>query len=96
MATPPNFTLYGDTGGGPPVEYTWRRDGSTFDFRQHSTNIVINRDAGRFTTERLANAFYRFELTITDGPPGVYEYNVNNRAMDSSLSGFVNIEGTYI
>ncbi len=28
MATPPTFTLYGNTSGGPPVEYTWTRNGA--------------------------------------------------------------------
>ncbi len=27
-AIPPNFTLYGDTSGGLPVEYTWTRNGA--------------------------------------------------------------------
>ncbi len=69
MATPPTFTLYGDTAGGPPVEYTWSRDGVVI------TNSSIKpvpqvRRGGRnisptiIVNERNVNAFYQSTLKL--------------------------------
>ncbi len=87
MATPPTFTLYGDTGGGPPVEYTWTRNGVVItNNSSYSISIWIN---------NYNNAFYRSTLIVTGVLPGVYQYSVNNRATPTSVDRDINIEGTY-
>ena len=94
MATPPTFTLYGDTGGGPPVEYTWTRNGAVIPNGEgYAISIEINNDAGSTTHERLSNAFYRSTLTARNRHPGVYQYSVNNKATPSSVNQDFNIEG---
>ena len=98
MATPPTFTLYGDTAGGPPVEYTWSRDGVVI------TNSSIKpvpqvRRGGRnisptiIVNERNVNAFYQSTLTVTDRLPGLYQYSVTNKAMLTSINSSFIIEG---
>ncbi len=96
MTTPPTFTLYGDTGGGPPVEYTWTRNGVVItNHDSYSISIGINTDAGQSNTDRYYNAFYRSTLIVTGVLPGVYQYSVNNRATPTSKDGNFNIEGNY-
>ncbi len=94
MATPPTFTLYGNTSGGPPVEYTWTRNGAVITNNDsYSISIGINFNAGRFTIQILSNAFYRSTLIVTGVLPGVYQYSVNNKATPSSMNGNFNMEG---
>ncbi len=94
MATPPTFTLYGNTSGGPPVEYTWTRNGAVITNNDsYSISIRINNDAGQFTIERLSNAYYRSILIVTSVLPGVYQYSVNNKATPTNLDRDFNIEG---
>ncbi len=96
MATPPTFTLYGDTGGGPPVEYTWTRNGVVItNGGSYNIFIGINNDAGQYTNEILSNAYYRSTLIVTGVLPGVYQYSVNNKAMPTSVDRDINIEGNY-
>ncbi len=86
MATPPTFTLYGDTGGGPPVEYTWTRDGVVItNDGSYSIFIMINNDA-----------FYRSTLIVTGILPGVYQYSVNNKATHTSMNRDLIIEGNIL
>ncbi len=48
MATPPNFSLYGDTGGEPPVEYTWTRNGAVItNNSSYSISLRINNETGQ-------------------------------------------------
>ncbi len=97
MATRPNFTMYGDTGGGPPVENTWTRNGAVITNNDsYSISLRINNEAGRFTIERFSNAFYRSTLIVTGVLPGVYQYSVNNKATPSSLDRDFNIEGNIL
>ncbi len=94
MATPPTFTLYGDTGGGPPVEYTWTRNGAVITKNvSYSISIGINNDAGQFTRDILSNAYHRSTLIVTGVLPGVYRYSVNNKATPTSVDRDFNIEG---
>ncbi len=94
MATPQTFTLYGDTGGGPPVEYTWTRNGVALtNGGSYSISIMIDNEAGEFTNDRLFNAYYRSTLIVTGVLPGVYQYSVNNRATPTSVDRDINIEG---
>ena len=87
MATPPTFVLYGDTVGGPPVEYTWAINGIVITNNgSYSISIWIN---------SYYNAFYRSKLIVTGVLPGVYQYSVNNRAMLTSVDRDINIEGSY-
>ena len=97
MATPPTFTLFGSTVGGPPVEYTWTRNGDVIT-NDDSYSIDINIDNSRplngtSFTERFVNSFYGSTLTVTGMLPGVYRYSVNNRAIPTSLNTNFNIEG---
>ena len=94
MSTPPTFTLYGDTGGGPPVEYTWTRDGAVITNNgSYSISIWINHDGGQFPNQK---AFYRSTLIVTGALPGVYLYSVNNKATPTSVDGVINIEGNVL
>ncbi len=93
-ATPPTFTLYGDTGGGPPVEYTWTRNGAVITNNgSYHTYFELNTDATRFTGEQLSNAFYRSPLIVTGVLPGAYRYSVNNKVTPTSMDRDINIEG---
>ncbi len=95
-ATPPNFTLYGDTGGGPPVEYIWTRNGVVITNNDsYHIYFELNTDATRFTRERLSNAFCRSPLIVTGVLPGVYRYSVNNKATPTSVRRDINIEGIF-
>ncbi len=97
MATPPTFTLYGNTSGGPPVEYTWTRNGAVITNNgSYSISIWINNDAGRYTIERYSNAYYRSTLIVTGVLPGVYQYSVINKATPSSVNRDFNLQGNYI
>ncbi len=94
MATSPTFTLYGDTGGGPPVDHTWTRNGVVItNGGSYSISFSINCDAGRFTIERLVNSYYRSTLIVTGALLGVYRYSVNNRATPTSVDRDINIQG---
>ncbi len=95
MATPPTFTLYGDTVGGPPVEHTWARNGVVITNNgSYNTSIWINSDRGQFTTsDILSSALYRSKLIATGVLPGVYQYFVYNRATPTSVNRDINIEG---
>ncbi len=96
MATPPTFILDGDTDGGPPVEYTWTRNGVVITNNgSYNISIWINSDRGQLTTsDILSNALYRSKLIVTGVLPGVYQYSVNNRATPTSADSDINIEGT--
>ncbi len=95
MATPPTFTLYGNTSGGPPAEYTWTRNGAVITNNDsYSISIGINNDAGQFTIERYSNSFYR--KTHTDSYWCTTWYSVNNKATPTSVDRDFNIEGNYI
>ncbi len=90
MATSPTFILYGDTGGGPPVEYTWTRNGVVITNNgSYNISIWINSDI-------LSNALYRSKLIVTGVLPGVYQYSVNNKATPTSVDRDINIEGTIL
>ncbi len=94
MATPPTFTLYGNTSGGPPVEYTWTRNNAVITNNDsYSISIETNNDAGQFTIERYSNAFYRSTLIVTGVLPGVYQYSVYNKATPSSVDRDFYIDG---
>ncbi len=93
MATSPNFTLYGNTSGGPPVEYTWTRNGAVITNNDpYSISLGIN-IIGGYTIDRLSNAYYRSTLIVTGVLPGVYQYSVNNKATPTSMDRYINIEG---
>ncbi len=94
MATPPTFTLYGDSVGGPPVEYTWTRNGVVLtNGDAYNISIWINNDKGQFTHNRLSDTLYRSTLIVTGVLPGVYQYSVNNKATPSSVNRDISIEG---
>ncbi len=83
MATPPTFTLYGNTSGGPPVEYTWTRNGAVITNNDsYSISIRLNNPVSTSTINLLSNAFYISALIVTGLLPGVYQYYVNNKATE--------------
>ncbi len=97
MATPPTFTLNGDTGGGPPVEYTWTRNGAVIiNNGSYNVSIGLNHDAAQYTSDVdiLSHALYRSTLIVTGVLPGVYQYSVNNEATHSSVNRRFNTEGS--
>ncbi len=94
MATPSNFTLYGNTSGGPPVEYTWTRNGAVITNNDsYSISLRFNNPLSGTTIGLLSNALYRSTLIVTGVLPGVYQYSVNNRATPTSMDRDFNIEG---
>ncbi len=93
-ATPPTFTLYGNTSGGPPVEYTWTRNGAVITNNDsYIISVTLNYHVSTGTRNLLSNAFYRSILIVTGVLPGVYQYSVNNKATPTSMDENFNIEG---
>ena len=95
MTTPPTFTLFGSTVGGPPIEYTWTRNSDVITIDDsYSINIDLDntRSVGHFT-DRFINSYYGSTLTVTGLLPGVYRYSVNNRVTPTSVNTDFNIEG---
>ena len=98
MANPPNFTIHGDTGGGPPEMYIWRRNGEVIsDGGPYNISIRVNdvfRDMPNFTTKIVnRESRYRSTLVVTGDLPGVYEYTVSNRATDTMVVSNYSVEG---
>ena len=91
MATPPSFTLAGDTEEGPPETYTWTRNGAPIsNGGSFSISIGVN---GMTDPSAYENNCYRSTLTVTGILPGVYQYSVSNRATSNTLISNVTIEG---
>ena len=90
---PQAFVLAGDTSGGPPTNYTWRRNGTEIsDGGAFSISIAMNgRDAS--DTE---NSRYRSTLTVTGRLTGEYHYSVTNRATSGMMTSTFTVQGTYI
>ena len=96
---PPTFTLCGETRGGPPETYIWRRNGEVIT-GGGPFNITVGvddvfRDRPILMT-RIVNqeSRYRSTLTVSGFLPGVYEYSVTNRATSGMVVDSINIEGT--
>ena len=94
-AAPPNFTLAGDTEGGPPENYNWTRNGALITNNDSfSISIGVN-DVNNQTSYDKSR--YRSTLTVTGTLPGVYQYSVSNRATPNTLTSNINIgKGQYI
>ena len=98
MADPPTFTLRGDTRGGPPETYIWRRNGEVIsDGGPYSISIRVN-DVFRNNPNsmtRIVNqeSRYRSTLVVNGDLPGVYEYSVTNRATNTIVVDTFNVEG---
>ena len=90
------FTLIGDTSGGPPVNYTWTRDGVEIIDGEitngGSFNISLSVKEGS-NAERFRDSLYRSKLTVMGRYPGEYAYIVSNRATHSSVSANFIIQG---
>ena len=70
------FSLVGDTSGGPPTSYTWTRNGVEItDGGPFSISLSLKESSRRFL-----DSLYVSTLTVTGRYPGVYGYNVTNRA----------------
>ena len=91
LDNPPTFTLSSNTSGGPPTDYTWRRDGVplTSD-TTYNSSIQVNGNTVVGNQESL----YHSTLTVTGNLPGVYQYSVQNRANSSAVSDSFTIEST--
>ena len=95
---PPTFTLRGDTSGGPPETYIWRRNGQEIsDGGAYSISIRVNDVFSNIPTTMTGTvnqeSRYRSTLVVTGDLPGVYEYSITNRATDTMVVGSFNIEG---
>ena len=89
-SNPLTFTLAGDTRGGPPINYTWTRNGEEItDGGPYSISMAVN-GAGKAVYNQSR---YRSMLTVTGTLPGLYEYSVTNDATNSMMTSTFNIEG---
>ena len=86
----PSFTLVGETRRGPPVTYTWRRNGTTL-ANGGSYSISISVKESSFA--RFRESIYVSTLTVTGRLPGIYQYSVTNKAMSSTVTSSIGIEG---
>ena len=90
MSDPPTFTLFGNTSGGPPTSYIWKRNGQVItNNASYNIAIQVNQGAGA----HFAHSLYRSTLTVTGVLPGVYQYSVTNRATSGMVTYQINIEG---
>ena len=92
MYDPPTLTLFGDTYGGPPTTYTWTRNGQVIT-NNASYSISIQVRLG--SSAMFQDSHYISTLTVTGRLPGVYQYPVTNRATSGTVTGQMNIEGTF-
>ena len=90
LAGPPTFTLMGETRGGPPTTFHWRRNGVEIT-NSGSTTISISL---KNVEERFTESVYVSTLVVRGNLPGVYQYSVTNRAMTNSREDSFVIEGT--
>ena len=87
-----NFTLFGNTSGGPPTTYTWTRNGQVItNDASYTIAIQVNQGAGA----HFAYSRYRSTLNMTGRLPGVYQYSVTNRATSGIVTNQFIIKGTY-
>ena len=98
---PPTFTLRGDTSGGPPETYIWRRNGQEIsDGGAYSISIRVNDVFSNSPTSTTATvnreSRYRSTLVVTGNLPGVYEYSVTNRATNTTVVDSFNIQGKHV
>ena len=84
------FTLLGDTSGGPPTTYTWRRDGQVI---TNSSSYSISIQTRERTNAGFQNSRYRSTLTVTGRLPGVYQYSVTNRVTSGMVTDSFTIDG---
>ena len=80
-SVPPTVTLTGVTEGGPPTNYTWRRNGVviTDDDPEYSISIAVTANTN---ANRLASGY---TSTLVTYLPGDYQYSVTNRATATPL-----------
>ena len=95
-----SFILTGDTKGGPPVINSWSRDGNLISngggyHISLKVNEVDTLDV-ESVSQVLRNCHYRSTLTVTGYLPGLYEYSVQNKAMNKALTANYAIQGITI
>ena len=95
-----NFSLHGDTSGGPPEISIWRRNGREIsDGGAYSITIGVNYVFSNLPTPmtRTVNqeSRYRSTLVVTGDLPGVYEYSVTNRVTNDMVVDTFIIEGIH-
>ena len=93
LLDPQAFVLAGDTSGGPPTTYTWRKDGMEISADDVNFNISIA-VKGR-EQDTFLNSLYRSVLTVTGRQGGVYEYSVTNEATSGMMTTSFTVEGMY-
>ena len=87
LSDPPTFTLFGDTSGGPPTTYTWRRNGQVI---TNNATFNISIQASENDASFREN-LYRSTLTVTGRLLGEYQYSVTNRATPTMVTDSYNI-----
>ena len=90
QSTPPTFSLVGESFGGPPTTFTWRRNGAVITANS-SHGISIAAEERAYHESR-----YRSTLTVTGHFPGEYQYSVTNRATTSTINRRFSIESKLI
>ena len=96
---PPEFSLRAATGGGPPVEYYWTRNGepiSDDDTYDIALDVANTRPGSTPLSDTLQNARYNSTLVVRGNLPGVYQYTVGNRATSTMVTSGFNIEGILV
>ena len=89
LADPLTFTLMGETRGGPPTTFDWRRNGVEI---TNSSSFTISISL-KNVEERFTESVYVSILVVRGNLPGVYQYSVTNRAMTNSRNDNFTIEG---
>lgn len=90
LTDPPNFTLFGSTSGGPPVNSSWSRDGVMI---ASGGPFSISLSVNETSTRRFSDSLYVSMLTVTSRLPGVYEYSASNRGSVNTVTGRFTIQG---
>ena len=91
LADPPTFTLMGETTGGPPTIFDWRRNGVEITMNSSFTISISLKNV----EERFTESVYVSTLVVRGNLPGVYQYSVTNRAMTNSINDSFIIEGGF-
>ena len=84
-----NFSLTGDTRGGPPTIFDWRRNGVSI---TSNSSFAISISLQN-VEEKFIESVYVSTLVVKGNFPGVYQYSVINKAMAERSNGIFTIEG---
>ncbi len=86
----PNFTIIGNTRGGPPTNCAWMKDGiainTTAQFNISTRAIPQNMEM------RYQDSIYESSMTVVGRHPGMYQYSATN-LLSPILTDTLLIEG---